>query len=83
MLGEFTGLLQLVTCVFICIATCIWLKILRHVNKTMFETKYELLKAETRISSLEVRLTMLMRLASTNHQIEQVNQSLADLHAKE
>jgi hypothetical protein len=83
MLGEFTGFLQLVSCVFFCVATCVWLKILRHVNKSMYEIRYENMKLEITVGSLETRVRMLTQLAGVNHHIEEVRETLASLHAKE
>jgi hypothetical protein len=83
MLGEFTGILQIGTCLCMCVATAIWLKVLSLNNKMMFETRQELLKAEMKIYSLENKVQMLLKLANTNHEIEVVRETLANLHSKE
>lgn len=83
MLGEFTGVLQLCTCVMIVTATFIWLKIIRHANKKIYEIRGELMKEQLKIGTLENQMRMLIKIMQTNHQIETVKETLADLHRKE
>lgn len=76
MLGEFTGILQIFTCVMICGSTAIWFKCLNQSNKMMWETCRELQKAELKIWMLESKVEKLTRLAWVNNEIEMVRDSI-------
>ena len=76
MLAEWTGVLQIGTCLMICVATAIWLRCLNLSNKMMWETRRELQKAELKIWSLEAKVEKLTRLAWVNNEIEMVRDSI-------
>lgn len=76
MLGEITGVFQIGTCLCMCVATAIWLKVLSHTNKLISEMRREQLNNESKIYFLEQRVEKLTRIAWVNHELEMIQQSI-------
>ncbi len=76
MLAEITGVMQITTCVLIIGATGVWLYVLKVCNDSMNQKFWDCMEHEKRIISLEYEVAKLTRLASINHQLEEVRERI-------